>query len=202
MKVRVFKILKKTSVEGPGDRYCIWVQGCSRHCKSCQAPHTWPHNGGKLYDTKAIIKDILIQKNIEGITFLGGEPFEQARALAIIAREVKKKGLSVLTFTGNIYEDLKTSKDKNVQRLLKYTDLLIDGRFEEENFDLSRPWVGSSNQRYIFLSDFYNENDIKKYKNKIEIRVDKSGAVALNGMGNFEKIEKELTKDKSFIKIK
>ena len=48
MKLRVFNILKKTKVEGPGTRYCIWVQGCSRHCKGCQAVHTWPHSGGKL----------------------------------------------------------------------------------------------------------------------------------------------------------
>ena len=202
MKIRIFKILKKTKVEGPNIRYCIWVQGCSKHCDGCYAKTTWNKNGGVIYDTKDLIDDILAQKGIEGVTFLGGEPFEQARALGIIAREVKKKGLSVLTFTGNIYEDLKTSKDKNIKRLLKYTDLLIDGGFEKENFDLSRPWVGSKNQRYIFLTNFYCENDIKKYNNKIEIRVDKSGAVALNGMGDFVKIEKELTKDNYYKKIR
>ena len=202
MKIRIFKILKKTKVEGPNIRYCIWVQGCSKHCDGCYAKTTWNKNGGVIYDTKDLIDDILAQKGISGVTFLGGEPFEQARALGIIAREVKKKGLSVLTFTGNIYEDLKTSKDKNIKRLLKYTDLLIDGGFEKENFDLSRPWVGSKNQRYIFLTNFYCENDIKKYNNKIEIRVDKSGAVALNGMGDFVKIEKELTKDNYYKKIR
>ena len=202
MKIRIFKILKNTKVEGPNTRYCIWVQGCSKHCDGCYAKSTWNKKGGAIYNTEDLINDILTQKEIEGVTFLGGEPFEQARALAIIAREVKKKGLSVLTFTGNIYEDLKASKDKNIQRLLKYTDLLIDGGFEKENFDLSRPWVGSKNQRYIFLTDFYRKNDIKKYKNKIEIRIDKLGAIALNGMGDFEEIEKELTKDKLFKKIK
>ena len=202
MKIRIFKILKNTKVEGPNTRYCIWVQGCSKHCDGCYAKNTWDKNKGIIYDTKDLISDILSQKNIEGVTFLGGEPFEQARALAIIAREVRKMGLSVLTFTGNLYEDLKTSNNKNIQRLLKYTDLLIDGGFEKDKFDLSRPWVGSKNQRYIFLSDFYCENDLKKFKNKIEIRVDKSGKVALNGMGDFEKIEKELTKDKLYKKIK
>ena len=89
MELRVFKILKKTKVEGPGIRYCIWVQGCSRHCKGCQAIHTWPHSGGKLIDVKDIIFDIKQQKDIEGVTFLGGEPFEQAEALGEIAEEVK-----------------------------------------------------------------------------------------------------------------
>ena len=199
MKIRIFKIIKRTKVEGPNLRYCIWVQGCSKHCKGCYATNTWDKKGGILLDTKDIIEDIKTQRGIEGVTFLGGEPFEQARALAQIARATKGLGLSVVAFTGNLYEYLIKSSDKNIHRLLKYTDLLIDGGFEKENFDLSRPWVGSKNQRYIFLSNFYCEDDLKNFKNKIEIRIDKSGAVSLNGMGDFSRIEKELKQN--FCKI-
>ena len=202
MKLRIFKIIKKTKVEGPNLRYCIWVQGCSKHCKDCYAKNTWDKKGGILTDTQTVIEDIKTQKEIEGITFLGGEPFEQASALASIARNAKKTGLSVVTFTGQLYEDLKKSEDKGVLRLLKYTDLLIDGGFEQENFDLSRPWVGSSNQRYIFLTDFYNKEIISKYKNKIEVRINEKGEVTLNGMGDFKAIEKKLIKNKIFTKIK
>lgn len=202
MKIRIFKIIKRTKVEGPNLRYCIWVQGCSKHCEGCYAKNTWDKNSGEIMDTKDIIEDIKNQKGLEGVTFLGGEPFEQARALSSIARAVKKSGLSVVTFTGNLYENLQKSEDKNIQRLLKYTDLLIDGGFEKENFDLSRPWVGSSNQRYIFLTDFYDEKILTQFKNKIEVRIDKKGCVALNGMGDFEKIEKELLKNKMFTKPK
>lgn len=195
MKIRIFKIIKRTKVEGPNLRYCIWVQGCSRHCEGCYATNTWDKNSGAIYDTNELIEDIRLQKNIEGVTFLGGEPFEQARALSHIARMAKKQGLSVVTFTGNIYENLKNSDDKNILRLLKYTDLLIDGGFEKDKFDLSRPWVGSSNQRYIFLSNFYNIKDIEKFNNKIEVRIDKNGIVSMNGMGDFKDIENRL-KDK------
>ena len=87
--------------------------------------------------------------------------------------------------------------DIHTNELLKYTDLLIDGGFEKDKFDLSRAWVGSKNQRYIFLTDFYNEKDILKYKNKIEIRIDENGAAFLNGMGDFENIEKSM---KDFVK--
>ena len=173
------------------------MQGCSKHCEGCYAKNTWDKNGGILADTDLITEDIKSQKGIEGITFLGGEPFEQAKALSEIAKAAKQAGLSVLTFTGNLYEDLKISQNRDVQSLLKYTDLLIDGEFEKENFDLSRPWVGSKNQRYIFLTDFYNEKDILKYKNKIEIRIDENGAAFLNGMGDFENIEKSM---KDFVK--
>ena len=89
MRLRVFNIIKNTKVEGPETRYSIWVQGCSNHCPGCQAVHTWAHSGGILLDTNDVIKDILNQKNIEGVTFLGGEPFEQAEALGEIANECK-----------------------------------------------------------------------------------------------------------------
>lgn len=186
MKLRVFKILKHTKVEGPETRYCIWVQGCSRRCKGCQAPHTWPHAGGTLYETAAIVRDILAQKGIEGVTFLGGEPFEQAEALGIIAEKVQRAGLGVLCFTGNLIEDLQ-NLPKN-KRLLDNTDLLIDGEFQVDKLDYSRPWCGSSNQRYHFLTDRYNEEIFKKYKNKVEINIFPNGMVFMNGMGNFDDI--------------
>ena len=186
MKLRVYKILKNTKVEGPETRYCIWVQGCSHHCKGCQAIHTWPHSGGKLYDTKDIISDILAQKDIEGITFLGGEPFEQAEALGEIALKAKEKDLGVLCFTGNYLENLKT--DEKNKTLLSCIDLLIDGPFEIDKLDYSRPWCGSKNQRYHFLTNRYNEEIFTKYKNKVEFNISKDGTIFLNGMGNFDEI--------------
>lgn len=190
MKLRVFNILKNTKVEGPETRYCIWVQGCSRHCKGCQAVHTWSHSGGVLYNVKDIIADIKKQKNIEGVTFLGGEPFEQAEALGIIAKAVKKEGLGVLCFTGGLLEELQ-QKEEN-KTLLENIDLLIDGAFEIENVDYSRPWCGSSNQRYHFLTNRYNEDIFEKYKNKIEINISKDGTIFMNGMGNFDEIQHKI----------
>ena len=186
MKLRVFKILKHTKVEGPGIRYCIWVQGCSRHCIGCQSPQTWAKKSGNIYETSDIIKDILSQTDIEGVTFLGGEPFEQADALGIIAEEVKGAGLSVLCFTGDLIENLyKNPKNK---KLIDNTDLLIDGDFQIENLDYSRPWCGSSNQRYHFLTDRYGEDIFKKYKNKVEINISENGTIFMNGIGNFDDI--------------
>ena len=186
MKLRVFNIIKNTKVEGPGNRYCIWVQGCSRHCKGCQAAHTWAHDKGELYEVDDIIEDIFKQDFIEGVTFLGGEPFEQAEALGLIAERVKEKGLSVLCFTGGKLEELRENPVN--KKLLENVDLLIDGEFIEELTDYSRPWCGSSNQRYHFLTDRYNEEIFTKYKNKVEVNISKNGQIFMNGMGNFDEI--------------
>ncbi len=195
MNVNVFKILNKTTAEGPGKRFCLWVQGCSRRCKGCHAKTTWSHSTNKLMTVDEIFKMIKSQNDIEGVTFLGGEPFEQAEALSELAKKVQESGLSVLTFTGNSYDYLKDSRDIHVQNLLKYTDLLIDGEFKEQEFDLSRPWTGSKNQRYIFLSERYSQKEIMEYKNKVEVRIDKNGAVFINGMADFKKIKQYITKN-------
>lgn len=187
MILRVSNIVKTTKVEGPGIRYCIWVQGCARHCKGCQAVHTWSFDGGIIYDTKDLINDILIYKDkIEGVTFLGGEPFEQAEALGEIAEAVKNADLSVVCFTGDLIDNLQ--KNEKYKKLLDNTDLLIDGAFEIDKLDYSRPWCGSSNQRYHFLTKRYNDEIFTKYKNKVEVNISKNGTVFMNGMGNFEDI--------------
>lgn len=186
MKLRVYQIIKQTKVEGPETRYCIWFQGCSRHCKGCWAEATWPHDGGIEVDTKELLEDILNTPDIQGVTFLGGEPFEQPESLEFLARGAKEAGLSVLCFTGGKIEEIKN------REILKYIDILIDGEFREEEKDYSRPWVGSKNQRYHFLTDRYNEKILTQYKNKIEVNIQKNGLITINGMGDFEKLTQKL----------
>lgn len=186
MKTRVYQIIKQTKVEGPETRYCIWFQGCSHHCKGCWAEATWPHDGGIEVDTKELLEDILNTPDIQGVTFLGGEPFEQPESLEFLARGAKEAGLSVLCFTGGKIEEIKN------REILKYIDILIDGEFREEEKDYSRPWVGSKNQRYHFLTDRYNEKILTQYKNKIEVNIQKNGLITINGMGDFEKLTQKL----------
>lgn len=188
MKIRIHKILRQTKVEGPKIRYCIWFQGCSKHCKGCWAKATWDFNGGYEYDTEEILTDILNTKNIDGVTFLGGEPFEQPDALDFLCKKIKEAGLSVVCFTGNKIEDLQQTH----QNILNNIDLLIDGEFKEDEKDFSRPWVGSKNQNYHFLSNKFNKNIISEYKNKIEVNIQKDGIIFINGMGDFEKFTNNL----------
>lgn len=194
MKLRIHRILPKTKVEGPGIRCCIWVQGCSIHCKGCGAKETWAFEGGELLEVDEIYNMIKNIKDIEGITFLGGEPFEQASALYKLAIRVKSRGLTVLTFTGYTYEYIVGANRSEWNDLLSVTDLLIDGPFEEDKFDLSRPWVGSSNQNYRFLTFAYKylENNLSCIKNKVEVRLNKNGTIFVSGMGNFNDIKKQL----------
>jgi len=188
MQLRIHRLLSKTKTAGPGLRFCIWVQGCSRECKGCAAKHTWSHEGGTLINVDMLLDQILHTEGISGITFLGGEPFEQAKAVSTLAAAVRKHSLSVVTFTGFTYKELLSCDCKYVKQLACESDLLIDGPFNQVQFDLSRPWVGSANQQYWFLSDRYSKNDVFDRSNQIEIRIDQTGQALINGMGDFSKI--------------
>lgn len=194
MILMTYKILQTTKAEGPGVRFCIWTQGCSKHCEGCYARDTWDFDSGIPYDTAEIIDMIALQKEkIEGVTFLGGEPFEQAEALYDIAKASRSMGLSVLCFSGMTYKEILNSKNSFYKKLLSCLDILVDGGFIKEKLDYKRPWVGSTNQNYIFLTDRYNLKDILKCKNKIEVHIDSNGKLFLNGMGDFNKIIRQLS---------
>lgn len=187
--MRIHRIVFTTYAEGPGCRFSIWVQGCRHKCDGCFATDLWDFSGGYEADTDKVIRQINeVRDLISGITFLGGEPFEYADELAETARYVHSIGKNVITFTGYTYNQLLTCPD--FKPLLDETDLLIDGRFEKSLTDYSRPLVGSSNQKFIFLTDRISENEIKNYKNRFEVRISESGKAEFNGMGNIEKLKR------------
>ncbi|MFE8700593.1 4Fe-4S single cluster domain-containing protein [Cytobacillus sp. FJAT-54145] len=199
MNLRIHRFLPLTTVEGPGKRACLWVQGCSIRCRGCGVPWTWSVSGGSDILVDDLFEKILESKHdneIEGVTFLGGEPFDQAGPLALLAEKIKNTGLSIMSFSGYTYEHILEQNKPHWNKLLTHVDLLIDGPFIQAQLDLSRPWVGSSNQQYRFLTDRYKylENNLSSIANKIEIRLERDGTIAINGMVTQENL-KLLTKD-------
>ena len=184
MYLQIHKFLPFTRVEGPGKRACIWVQGCSLRCSGCAVPQTWSPDEGKRVNVEELAKEILDNPEIEGVTFMGGEPFDQAKPLVHLGKILKKSGLSILTFTGRLIEDIQNSKNSDWLGLLSVTDLLIDGPYIKEKSDLSRPWVGSSNQRYHFLTSRYEgiKPKLLDIPNCVEIRIQEDGIITINGM--------------------
>ncbi|AKS38153.1 ribonucleoside-triphosphate reductase activating protein [Anoxybacillus gonensis] len=202
MELMIHHFLPLTMVEGPGKRSCLWVQGCSIRCQGCVVPWTWDQNKGKKKEIQALFAEIERSKRehgIEGVTFLGGEPFDQARPLAKLAAMVKEIGLSVMTFTGYLYEDIISSNNPHHMELLQMTDLLVDGPFIKEKLDVSRPWVGSSNQRYHFLTPRYEylREQLLSIPNKVEVRLNIDGSVAVNGMVTLDLL-KEILLEKEY----
>lgn len=182
--VSIARIVRRTEAEGPGERFAIWLQGCSLHCTRCCNPEMLPRAGGTILAVDELLAQLQSeheQRSLAGITLLGGEPFEQPGGAAAIAAGAQGLGLTVLVFTGYEYEDLQERDDPSIQALLAATDLLIDGPYREELPEPSRRWIGSANQRTISLTDRISlDPAIWEQRNTLELRLT-NGELTVNG---------------------
>ncbi len=132
---------------GAGVRISLFVSGCTNHCEHCFQPQTWDFNYGKPFteETEKYIFSLLDHDYINGLTLLGGEPFEPTNQ-AVLYPFVKKireifPQKDIWAFSGFTIEEL-TSADSYPNcdvtlELLKNIDILVDGRFKEELKDIS-----------------------------------------------------------------
>lgn len=147
-KLRLASPLQQDSiVDGPGVRMVLWTQGCIHNCQGCHNPQTWDQSGGLMVDVEALIDEMLHAPLQTGLTLSGGEPFLQAEELVPVAKAAKQKGLNVWAYSGFTFEELITQETSLA--LLQYIDVLVDGRFHEEEKDYRLKFKGSKNQRII-----------------------------------------------------
>lgn len=147
---------------GEGVRVSLFVSGCTNHCEHCFQPQTWAFDYGQPFteETEDQLLSLLSPGYINGLTLLGGEPFEpeNQRALLPFLRRVKaalpKK--NIWAFSGFTYEELLTEgshpRCEATDELLSLLDVLVDGRFVEALKDISLRFRGSSNQRILDLN--------------------------------------------------
>lgn len=162
MKVRLASNLQSDSiVDGDGIRTVIWFQGCKHHCKECQNPETWRFDGGMEVDIDDIKEQMKKLKYQTGITMSGGDSFFQPEAATEIAQFAHSIGLNVWTYTGFTFEEIMADNDAKM-KLLKNTDILVDGRFEIAKKSLACKFRGSTNQRIIDVKKSLEEGNIVK----------------------------------------
>lgn len=166
--LNVHDVLPVSCVNGPGRRAVVWVQGCSKRCPGCSNPLTHSYRPHVLFAPKRLAECILTISGIEGLTITGGEPCEQAPAVGRLCRLVRKKGLSVVLYTGWEYEDICRCDNQAVRDMLNWIDILVDGPFIKRLADKDLLWRGSSNQQIRFLTDRYGP-DCLRGKNQLQV---------------------------------
>lgn len=157
------KIRKCDIANGSGVRVSLFVSGCRNHCKGCFQPETWNFDYGDEYteETENEILDLLSPQYINGLTILGGEPFEpeNQRQLVSLLRKVREAlpEKNIWCFTGYTLEKLLDPNEhcrcEVTDEMLSMIDVLVDGRYDESLRDISLRFRGSSNQRIIDLKD-------------------------------------------------
>ena len=136
-------------LNGEGLRVVLWVSGCEHHCKNCQNPETHDPKSGIPFDKNAALEltEALMYEHCAGLTLSGGDPlYPNNRYEITTICEVVKKAFphkTIWLYTGYKYEDVKHLE------VMKYIDVLVDGRYVEELADENYEWAGSTNQRII-----------------------------------------------------
>lgn len=154
------KIEKTSIANGTGIRVVLWVSGCSLHCKGCHNPETWSVNSGKSFDEEAKkeLFEALDKPYIQGITFSGGHPLENENISEVynLCKEIKEKfpTKDIWLYTGYLFENITS------YLIMKYIDVLVDGKYIEEQRDLRLKWRGSRNQRVINVKASLEQNKV------------------------------------------
>lgn len=164
MELRVAGFLDNTMVNGEGLRSALFLSGCTHNCEGCHNKAMQDFNYGDYVQVQQILDRINLNLPlIKGVTFSGGEPFEQAKELRILAEKLRDYKLSIWCYTGYTLEQILESKDMNKLKLLEYIDVLVDGKFEKDLIKGALRYTGSTNQRIIDVKESLNKGNIVNY---------------------------------------
>jgi len=160
--MKIIKIFKETISDGFGFRYSIYFSGCEHYCEGCHNQETWKGDIGRLLDKEymdEIVEEINNNSMLDGITLSGGDPFFRPIELLEFLKEIKSKtNKNIWSYTGYTYESL--LENSIMRECLDYIDVLVDGKFEQINYDPNLYFRGSSNQRIIDVKESLNNKKI------------------------------------------
>lgn len=158
---RIHSLESFGTVDGPGIRFVVFLQGCPLRCQFCHNPDTWDVNTGKEYTVEQLMEEIVKYKSYMdfsggGVTFTGGEPLLQAEFLLEVSKLCKQRGISIaLDTSGFIWND-------HVKELLEYTDLVL---LDIKNYDpiVYKTVTGVSLSPTLKFLDYLKEKKIKTW---------------------------------------
>ncbi len=154
--IRIHHILRHSNVNGPGDRFVVWTQGCSLRCKGCFNPNTHDIMTGYNVDINELANTINCTVDIRGITLTGGEPLMQVDAISKLLSLINKN-LDILLFSGYSFDEIR--KDSRNLILLKKIDAALLGRY---NNLLSHPFYG---KKLVLSSNRIKKEELKPWLN-------------------------------------
>lgn len=178
--MRTARFEAKTSVEGPGLRSALWLQGCSIKCPDCCNPELQTPDSGCEVNVNELVKKILAA-NADGLTLLGGEPLDQAVEVLELLKALRQANYTgIIMFTGYEWAAIISAPAKKLAAEL--CDLVIAGPFVKNESPGKRRWIGSDNQTTHFVTPFYKDLQQNWPENIREIEIFiKDGVIMVNG---------------------
>ncbi len=165
--LRYHNITRDDMLNGVGVRVVLWFAGCEHKCDNCHNPITWDYESGLEFCEKAkeeLFKE-LKKDYIAGVTFSGGDPLhpKNRAGLEVLMSQIKDNfpNKTIWLYTGYKWEEI--SKDEILFKVIKKSDVVVDGKFEEALKDISYKWAGSKNQKIIDVQKSIREGHIVNY---------------------------------------
>jgi anaerobic ribonucleoside-triphosphate reductase activating protein len=144
--IRILDIKYGTSVDGIGLRTSLYTAGCEHHCLGCHNPQSWSEDGGQSVTVEELFREI-VEADMN-VTFTGGDPMLHPEGFIELARMIKQRtDKTIWCYTGYLFEEL--LKHPLRRELVELCDVIVDGRYDEAERDLSLHFRGSRNQRII-----------------------------------------------------
>lgn len=164
--IRLAGIAENSLVNGKGLRKVFFSQGCSHHCEGCFNQHTWEFAGGRMFDMDELVQKVRDEPFLDGVTFSGGDPFQQADKFAYLAKKLHEANINIWAYTGYTFEELMKLAQTNphIKQMINNVDVIVDGRFMKDKMSENLKYCGSSNQRVIDVKSSLNENKIILFK--------------------------------------
>ncbi len=180
MNIHAYKISR---VNGPGNRFTLWTQGCSKGCSDCFNPETWSNKNNIILTPLEIFEHIK-ELDIDGVTITGGDPLEQEEELLLLLKLLDTLSLSkgVIVFTGFTYDEIRENKIR--EKCCSYIDVLIDGRYEDK-YRVVDCFKGSSNQNIIYFSSKIKEEELIMDQ-EVEVSLS-DGIISVTGFPSIDK---------------
>lgn len=146
---RVLRIIRGTTVDGPGFRTAIYIAGCRHQCPGCHNPGSHDFDAGDAMTIDEIME--IVEEEDFDVTLSGGDPLYSPQATAQLVERLKQNGRNVWIYTGFTWEQILA--DDSLKKAVEKADVVVDGPFVMELRDESLPFRGSSNQRIIRVQE-------------------------------------------------
>lgn len=158
--LRVLDIIRGTTVDGPGFRTSIYIAGCRHACPGCQNPQSWDFNAGKEMTVSEIIE--IVKEEDFNVTLTGGDPLYHPKEVAELTQKISAEGYKVWIYTGFRWEEI--AENPLFNKLLQYTEVMVDGQFLEDLKDPDLLFRGSTNQRLIDVANSLKQQQLVLYR--------------------------------------
>lgn len=143
--LRVLRIERGTTVDGPGLRTSIYLAGCNHACPGCHNPSSWNFEAGKPYTVDQLMQEIYEEDF--NVTLTGGDPLCSPDAVLPLCEAIRAAGYSLWIYTGYTWEEILA--DEKLLSVVRLADVLVEGPFILSLRDTDLLFRGSSNQRLI-----------------------------------------------------